>query len=106
MYPEHGEHLIRKYGPEDDVIAAKRENLVEFQKRTGLNVNPEAILLCWPSALVRVEQGRTISPAAPEGREKQIKRIMKETRMRHNPERMINGYIRLYEELNGGMALA
>ncbi|MBE0558095.1 MAG: glycogen/starch synthase, partial [Proteobacteria bacterium] len=32
MYPEHGEHLIRKYGPEDDVIVAKRENLVEFQR--------------------------------------------------------------------------
>ncbi len=57
MYPEHGEHLIRKYGPEDDVIAAKRENLVEFQKRTGLNVNPEAILLYWPSRLDPSQKG-------------------------------------------------
>jgi hypothetical protein len=42
----------------------------------------------------------------PEARERQIKRIMKETRERHDPERMIDAYIRLYEELNGGMPLA
>ncbi len=42
----------------------------------------------------------------PEARERQIKRIMQETRERHNPERMIDAYIRLYEELNGGMPLA
>lgn len=57
MYPERGEHLIRKYGPEDDVIAAKRENLVEFQKRMRLNVNPEANLLCWPSRLDPSQKG-------------------------------------------------
>ena len=38
-------------------------------------------------------------------RERQIKRIMKETRQKHNPERMIEEYIRVYEELNGGMPL-
>jgi glycogen synthase len=244
MYPEHGEHLIRKYGPEDDVIAAKRENLVEFQKRTGLNVNPEAILLYWPSRLDPSQKGiellETIAQQfvtthadsqiaivgngvsndrtheeicgriacssegkityqrfseplsmlgfagandvfgaslyepcgqidqignlfgatatnrdtggyhdkihemalmsdgasedsgngflfkdydsgglwyglsravqfhrrSPEIRERQIKRIMKETRQRHDPERMIDGYIRVYEELSNGMPLA
>ena len=243
MYPEQGEHLIRKYGPEDDVIAAKRENLVEFQKRTGLNVNPEAILLYWPSRLDPSQKGIELLEAiaqqfvtvhgdtqiaivgngvgndrtheeicgriacasggkityqrfseplsmlgfaaasdvfgaslyepcgqidqignlfgatatnrdtggyhdkiremalmsdgasedsgngflfrdydtgglwyglsravqfhrrSPEIRERQIKRIMKETRQRHDPERMIDGYIRVYEELNGGVPL-
>ena len=57
MYPERSDHLVRKYGPEDDVIAAKRENLVEFQKRTGLVVNPEAILLYWPSRLDPSQKG-------------------------------------------------
>ncbi|MBM4313482.1 MAG: glycosyltransferase [Deltaproteobacteria bacterium] len=243
MYPEEGEHLIRKYGPGDDVIAAKRENLVEFQKRTGLNVNPDAILLYWPSRLDPSQKGielleaiaqrfvtvhgdtqiaivgngvgndrtheeicgriacasggriayqrfseplsmlgfaaasdvfgaslyepcgqidqignlfgatatnrdtggyhdkiremslaihgasedsgngflfRDYDPGglwyglsravefhrcSPEIREKQIKRIMNETRQRHDPERMIDGYIRIYEELNGGEPL-
>ncbi|MHB8908407.1 MAG: glycogen/starch synthase [Syntrophales bacterium] len=57
MYPERSVHLVRQYGPEDDVIAAKRENLVEFQKRTGLIVNPEAILLYWPSRLDPSQKG-------------------------------------------------
>ena len=57
MYPERSDHLVRKYDPEDDVIAAKRENLVEFQKRTGLTVNPEAILLYWPSRLDPSQKG-------------------------------------------------
>jgi len=57
MYPERCEHLARKYGPDDDVMNAKRENLVEFQKRTGLLVNPEAILLFWPSRLDPSQKG-------------------------------------------------
>jgi glycogen synthase len=57
MYPERCEHLRRNYGPDDDVMAAKRENLVEFQKRTGLIVNPEAILLFWPSRLDPSQKG-------------------------------------------------
>lgn len=243
MYPEHGEHVIRKYGPEDDVIAAKRENLTAFQKRTGLNVNPQAILLYWPSRLDPTQKGIELLEAiaqqfvtahgdvqiaivgngvsndrtheeicgriacssggkityqrfseplsmlgfaaandvfgaslyepcgqidqignlfgatatnrdtggyhdkiqemtlmsdgasedsgngflfkdydtgglwhglsravqfhrrSPEIRERQIKRIMKEVRQKHNPERMIDGYIRVYEELNGGVPL-
>jgi len=57
MYPEYCAHLIRKFGPEDDIIAAKRENLVEFQKRLGLTVNPEAVLFYWPSRLDPVQKG-------------------------------------------------
>ena len=57
MYPERSDHLVRKYSPEDDVLSAKRENLVEFQKRTGLIVNPDAILLYWPSRLDPSQKG-------------------------------------------------
>lgn len=57
MYPEYSAGLVQKYGPDDDVIRAKRENLVEFQKRTGLVVNPEAILLYWPSRLDPSQKG-------------------------------------------------
>jgi glycogen synthase len=41
-----------------------------------------------------------------EEREKQIQRIMKDTREKHDPERMIDAYISLYEEINGGVPLA
>lgn len=57
LYPERCGHLVALYGPDDDIIAAKRENLVEFQRRTGLNVNPEAILLYWPSRLDPTQKG-------------------------------------------------
>ncbi|NPU85018.1 MAG: glycosyltransferase [Syntrophaceae bacterium] len=57
IYPETCEHLPRRFGPDDDVLAAKRECLVEFQKRTGLTVHPEAILLYWPSRLDPVQKG-------------------------------------------------
>ncbi|MDX9821808.1 MAG: glycogen/starch synthase [Syntrophales bacterium] len=57
MYPENCEYLARTFGPDDAVIAAKRENLVEFQKRTGLAVNPEAILFFWPSRLDALQKG-------------------------------------------------
>jgi len=50
--------------------------------------------------------GQGVSPAFSGNPERQIKRIMNETRQRDNPERMIDGYIRVYEELNGGMPLA
>ena len=57
MYPERCEYLVRKYGPDDDVLMAKRESLVEFQRRTGLVVNPDAILLYWPSRLDETQKG-------------------------------------------------
>jgi len=57
MYPERCSNLARNYGPEDDFLAAKRENLVEFQKRMGLNIDPNAILLYWPSRLDPSQKG-------------------------------------------------
>jgi glycogen synthase len=57
MFPEVCPHLVRAYGPDDEVLAAKRENLIEFQKRTGLIVNPDAILLYWPSRLDPAQKG-------------------------------------------------
>lgn len=49
--------LAKKYGVDDDVIEAKKLNLVKFQKKTGLLVDPEAILLYWPSRLDRMQKG-------------------------------------------------
>ncbi len=57
MYPERCEYCVRNYGPDDSVIEAKKENLVEFQKRTGLNINPDAILFFWPSRLDSTQKG-------------------------------------------------
>jgi glycogen synthase len=48
---------VRKYGPDDDIAAAERENRAEFQRRTGLMVNPDAILLYWPSRLDPAQKG-------------------------------------------------
>jgi glycogen synthase len=57
MYPERCDHLVRKYGPDDAILEAKRENLVAFQKRTGLTVNPDALLYYWPSRLDPFQKG-------------------------------------------------
>jgi len=57
IYPERCEALIRKYGPDDPVMEAKRDNLVEFQKRTGLAVKPDALLYFWPSRLDPFQKG-------------------------------------------------
>lgn len=57
MYSETCSYLVRRYGPDDNIIAAKRENLVEFQRETGLIVNSEAILFYWPSRLDPLQKG-------------------------------------------------
>lgn len=57
MYPENCEHIVRKYGIDDDIVAAKKENLLEFQSRMGLTVNPDAILFYWPSRLDPLQKG-------------------------------------------------
>ncbi len=57
IYPERCEALIRKYSPDDPVMEAKRDNLVEFQKRTGLTVDPNALLYFWPSRLDPFQKG-------------------------------------------------
>ncbi|MCK9274687.1 MAG: glycogen/starch synthase [Syntrophales bacterium] len=57
MYPENCEYLVRKYGVDDDFLTAKKENLMEFQKRMGLKEDPAAILFYWPSRLDPVQKG-------------------------------------------------
>ena len=57
LYPERCGHLVAAYGPDDDIMAAKKANLMEFQRRTGLHVNPDAILLYWPSRLDPTQKG-------------------------------------------------
>jgi len=56
MYPENCEYLVQKYNPEN-FYEAKQSNLAEFQKRTGLTVNPHAILFFWPSRLDPIQKG-------------------------------------------------
>jgi glycogen synthase len=57
MYPERCDSCVEKFGPEDNVLEAKRINRVEFQKRMGLNVDADAILLFWPSRLDPTQKG-------------------------------------------------
>ena len=56
MYPENCEHLVQQYDWKD-FSEAKRVNRMEFQRRTGLNVDPDAILFFWPSRLDPVQKG-------------------------------------------------
>ena len=42
---------------DDDILEAKKLNLIKFQKKTGLLVNPDAILLYWPSRLDQTQKG-------------------------------------------------
>ncbi len=49
--------LARRFGPDSDIIEAKKLNLIKFQKRMGLNVDPDAILLFWPSRLDPTQKG-------------------------------------------------
>jgi glycogen synthase len=65
MYPENQVEnpsidkpgLAKCFGIDDNVIEAKKLNLVKFQKKTGLAVNPDAIMLYWPSRLDRMQKG-------------------------------------------------
>ncbi|MBN1547460.1 MAG: glycogen/starch synthase [Syntrophaceae bacterium] len=56
MYPENCEYLMPKYGT-DNFYESKQANRVEFQKRTGLNIDPNAILFFWPSRLDPTQKG-------------------------------------------------
>ncbi len=49
--------LAKKYSIHDDVIAAKKLNLLKFQKKVGLVSDPNAILLYWPSRLDNTQKG-------------------------------------------------
>jgi glycogen synthase len=56
--PEVGKPgLAKKYGVHDRIIESKKLNLVKFQQQTGLLVNPDAILLFWPSRLDQAQKG-------------------------------------------------
>ncbi len=65
VFPENQEEnpqvdqpgLAQRYGPHDALLEAKKANLVKFQKKTGLLVDPEAILFYWPSRLDPVQKG-------------------------------------------------
>lgn len=57
LYPERCEHLVRNFGPNEEIMTAKAENRKAFQMRTGLRVDPEAILLYWPSRLDPFQKG-------------------------------------------------
>ena len=49
--------LAKKFGPEENVIDAKRKNLVKFQKQMGLLIDPDVVLLYWPSRLDPSQKG-------------------------------------------------
>ena len=57
IFPERCAHLTKNYAPDDDFLAAKRENLLAFQQRTGLWANPDAIFFYWPSRLDPIQKG-------------------------------------------------
>ncbi len=49
--------LAKRYGSFDNILAAKRLNLLKFQHKMGLNIDPEALLLYWPSRLDPAQKG-------------------------------------------------
>ena len=65
IYPENQKEnldvdkpgLAKKFGLDDDIIAAKKANLLKFQKQTGLKIDADAILLYWPSRLDPSQKG-------------------------------------------------
>ncbi len=57
MYPENCPHLLCRYGPEEDILRAKRDNRLAFQQRMGLQADPDAIVLFWPSRLDPAQKG-------------------------------------------------
>ncbi len=54
--PETDEYLIARYGVVDH-YEAKRKNKVYMQERLGLEINPDAPMLFWPSRLDPVQKG-------------------------------------------------
>ncbi len=54
--PETDERLIQRYGAVDH-YDAKRKNKTYLQERLGLDINPDAPLLFWPSRLDPVQKG-------------------------------------------------
>jgi len=54
--PETDADLEMNYGVEN-VWEGKRKNKVEFQRKTGLDINPDAPMFYWPSRLDPVQKG-------------------------------------------------
>jgi ADP-glucose type glycogen/starch synthase len=54
--PETDQYLIEQYGVADH-FDAKRKNKVHLQERLGLDINPDAPMLFWPSRLDPVQKG-------------------------------------------------
>ena len=54
--PSIDDALVAKYGPSDHV-AQKQKNKIEFQKMTGLEVDPDAPIFFWPSRLDPIQKG-------------------------------------------------
>ncbi|MEA2068305.1 MAG: glycogen/starch synthase, partial [Verrucomicrobiota bacterium] len=54
--PETDEYLIQQYGATDH-LDAKRKHKVYLQERLGLEINPKAPMLFWPSRLDPVQKG-------------------------------------------------
>jgi len=57
LYPEVCRYLKRNFNPGDNVIEDKIVNLLEFQKKTGLRPDPDAILFFSPSRLDPFQKG-------------------------------------------------
>ena len=65
VYPENQKRtadadrpgLARRFTLRSRVIEAKKANLVRFQRTIGLRVDPESILLYWPSRLDETQKG-------------------------------------------------
>lgn len=56
--PENQDYLVRKFSPRtENILEAKNENKVEFQKQLGLKVDKDAILLYWPSRIDNTQKG-------------------------------------------------
>ena len=49
--------LAKCFGLTDRLIESKQANKVKFQQKIGLNIDPDAILLYWPSRLDPVQKG-------------------------------------------------
>lgn len=54
--PRRDESLVMKYD-ESNHVEAKAKNKAEFQKQCGLNIDPDAPILFWPSRLDPVQKG-------------------------------------------------
>lgn len=54
--PRRDDSLVMKYD-ETNHVEAKLKNKIEFQKQCGLEVNPDAPILFWPSRLDPVQKG-------------------------------------------------